>query len=463
MKAFMAKYKVLLPLLVGLALASACEIEEVVDPNNPSLASVTNNATKAEIQSLVTGLEARNRDYFGNATQMFGVFGREVYAYFGSDPRFAADWLGVNITETYPDFFGSGGTYVNPYLGVKQANTLIKSANNTSALSTTEASAVSGFAKTIKAYQLLWPLNQQYQNGIRLDVEEPLNPGPILSYAESLSGIRAICDQGFTELSAGGTTLPFSLSSGFSGFNTPAGLAKVNRAIAARLALYAGDWQGALTALNASFMDLNVDAASASKMDVGPRHVYGNAPDVNNPLFYPFDQNTSTILIVHPALIENALPGDQRVVKKFGRRVNNPVRNPGIRLNGNGDQIAGEYQDIRWSSNIAPIPFIRNEELILIYAEAQARLTNPTEAVRAINIVRNTWGVGDYTGATDTESLVNEILFQRRYSLWAEAGHRWVDLRRTNRLNGTFVDLREGGKLFTQVARRTSETNWDNQ
>lgn len=456
-------YQLYLPLLVlGLLTFSACEIDEVNDPNNPSLGSVSENATKAELQVLITGLEARHRGYFTNATQLFGTFGREVWPYFGSDPRFQTDWLGTGISETYPDFFASAGTYVTPYAAVKTANVLIEAAQNSTNLTTEEADATVGFGQTIKGYQLLWPLMQQWDNGIRVDVEEVLNPGPTLSRPEALSAIRDIMDQGFDALTKGGNALPFELTTGWAGFNTPQGLAQVNRAIAARLALYDEDWQGALDALDNSFMDLDVNASSSDKMNIGPAHVYGESPDLNNPLYYPFDRNTSTILIAHPALIEDALPGDQRIPLKFARRVDNPVTNSEI-ADANGDLLVGEYQDNRWPSNTAPIPFIRNEELILIYAEAQAQLGNTGEATRAINIVRNTWGLADYDGATDTESLIEEILFQRRYSLWSEGGHRWIDLRRTGRLNEDYVDLRDRGTIFSQVSRRTSEINWDEQ
>ena len=105
-------------LLVLTSLVFACDVDEVVDPNNPSLGSVLTDASKAELQVLVTGLEARGRGYFTNATQMFGSFGREVWAYFGSDPRFQNDWLGLVRTETYPDFFASAGTYLTTYLAV---------------------------------------------------------------------------------------------------------------------------------------------------------------------------------------------------------------------------------------------------------------------------------------------------------------------------------------------------------
>ncbi|MEL6253739.1 MAG: RagB/SusD family nutrient uptake outer membrane protein [Bacteroidota bacterium] len=441
----------ILSMIFGLLTFSSCEIEEVVDPNNPSLGSVTNDASKAELQTLITGLEARHRGYFGSATQMFGSFGREVWAYFGSDPRFLSDWLGIGISATYPDFFASAGTFTTPYLAVKQSNVLIEAANASSSLTAQEASAYAGFANTVKGHQLLYPLLQQFNNGIRTDVADPLKPGPIQSFGEALTSIRGILDTGLGELNGAGSSLPFSLTAGYDGFDTPAALAQVNRAIAARAALYAGDYSGALTALNASFFDLNGD------LNMGPAHVYGEAPDVNNPLFYVFDQATNTILIAHPALIEDAIPGDARLAK-FAQRVNNPASNSGL-TDTNGQNIPGEYQDARWASNTAPIKYIRNEELVLIYAEAHAMTNNPTEAVNAINVIRNAAGIGDYTGGTSTDELIDEILFQRRYSLWAEAGHRWVDLRRTGRLNADNVDLRDQGTLFEQVARRVNEGN----
>lgn len=443
-----------------LASITACEVEEIVDPNNPSLGSVLNDASKAEMQTLVYGLEARHRDYLANAVQMFGAFGREVWPYFASDPRFIPDWLGIGRTETYTDFFTSAGTYVNPYIAVKQANVLIQSADNSTALSTAEKAGYKGFAKTIKAFQLLWPLMQQYQNGIRIDVSDPLNPGPRLGYTESLAAISEILADGLKDLNDAGSSFSYVLTDGFAGFDTPDGMKKVNRAIAARVALYAGNNQGALDALNASFLDLNVDAATADKMNAGPAHVYGEAPDINNPLYYPYDRPTTTILIVHPALIEDALPGDARVTNKFARRVANPVTSNALK-DAAGNLLVGEYQDNRWASNTAPVPFIRNEELILIYAEAKARTGQPTDAVEAINTVRNTWGLPNYGGAQTEDALIEEILFQRRYSLWGEGGHRWIDLRRTNRLNSTYIDLRDLGSIYTQVARRSSEINWD--
>ncbi len=454
----MKKYiKNIMYILGIVTLLGSCDYfnpDEVVDPNNPSIAGVLQDASKAELQTLVTGLEARHRVPFQNATEMFGSFGREVYAYFGSDPRFTEEWLGIKIDETYPDFFGSGGTFLSPYQAIKQGNVIIEAAQNTDVITAEERAGYIGFARTIMGFQYLYPLMQQWDNGIRIDVADPLNPGPILSYDEALTQIRELLEQGADDLTTAGSTFDFTLTSGFAGFNTPAGMLALNRAIAARVAVYNEDWQGALDALNASFMDLDGD------LTAGPAMVFGEAPDINNYFFYPLDAITNTILIVHPSMIDDALEGDLRLNKFYERQ--SPVTNVTVINTSTGELVPGAYQDNRWATNVEPVKFIRNEELVLLYAETNAQLGNTAEATSAINYIRNTWGLDDYAGATDTASLINEILFQRRYSLWAEGGHRWIDLRRYGKLD-EIPTQPEGGSVFTKISPRNSEINWESQ
>jgi len=93
--------------------------------------------------------------------------------------------------------------------------------------------------------------------------------------------------------------------------------------------------------------------------------------------------------------------------------------------------------------------------LILIYAEVQAQLNNTANAVAAINKIRNAASLGNYTGPTDLNSLITEILKQRRYSLFGE-GHRWVDMRRYNRLNELPID-RPGDDVWLQFPRPATD------
>ena len=70
---------------------------------------------------------------------------------------------------------------------------------------------------------------------------------------------------------------------------------------------------------------------------------------------------------------------------------------------------------------------------ILLYAEANIN-SNPGEAIAALNLIRESAGLDPYTGDTDAAALTDEMLNQRRYSLYAE-GHRWIDVRRYGRLD----------------------------
>ncbi|GMQ29429.1 RagB/SusD family nutrient uptake outer membrane protein [Algoriphagus confluentis] len=443
--------------LITAAVLASCnplQLDEVQDPNNPSVGSVANNATPQQIQFLVTGLESRHRGYVTNISQAWNTFGREVWYLNASDPRFQTDWLGQNGRVPDRSYFGfgstGGGSWATPYQAIKQADVLILAAQNTSLIPETSKSAVRGFAKTIQGYQFMIPANFVYENGIRVDVRDPLNPGPFVPYAQALDAIKAILDEGDADLAAAGTgNFPFILTRGFTGFNTIQGLRSVNRAIAARLNAYRKDWQGVLSALELSFMNLG------GPLQIGPSHPYGAAPDIFNPLFYVPDAAINTIIVVHPSMLDDATPGDLRVQNKFFQRTT-PVT-----VTTDAGALVGTHQDARWASNTVSIPFIRNEELILLKAEAHANLNQPALAVEAINIIRNAAGIGEYTGATTTEALIDEILYQRRYSLWAEPwGHRWIDARRYGKLSEIPTSY-DGGTVFTQFPHPQAELNWD--
>ena len=66
----------------------------MIDPNNPSMAVYTQNATLGEIQNLVDGTEAAMRSDLNNYFDDDSVIGREYYRYSGSDPRLTSDLLG---------------------------------------------------------------------------------------------------------------------------------------------------------------------------------------------------------------------------------------------------------------------------------------------------------------------------------------------------------------------------------
>jgi hypothetical protein len=445
---------VLIPAVLGFTACNPLQLDEVLDPNNPSLASVETNATKEQVQFLLTGLEASHRSYVVNISQAWNTFGREIWYLNASDPRFQTDWLGQAGRVPDRAYFGfgttGGGSWGAPYQAIKQADVLISSSNGSTLLVDAEKKAVSGFAKMIQGYQFMIPANFVYENGIRIDVKDPLKPGKFVKYDEALNHIKSVLDQADQDLAAAGSgAFPLKLTPGFAAFNTIPNLRKVNKAILARLNAYRKDWQGILTALDGSFMEMG------GNLNAGPAHPYSGPPDAFNPLFYLPNAAVNTIIVVHPSMIDDATAGDLRVSRKFFKR-NTPVV-----VTTDATPLSALYQDARWTSNTAPIPFIRNEELILLKAEAHANLGQTTEAVNAINVIRNAASIGNYTGATTKDALINEILYQRRYSLWAEPwGHRWIDARRYNKLNEIPTSY-DKGTIFKQFPHPQAEVNWD--
>ncbi len=86
------------------------------------------------------------------------------------------------------------------------------------------------------------------------------------------------------------------------------------------------------------------------------------------------------------------------------------------------------------------IPIIRNEELILLRAEANIGLGMLAEAQDDINVVRSAAGLPDIDINNPPQgSALDQLLYEKRYSLFLE-GHRWVDMRRYGKLNELPID-----------------------
>ncbi len=404
----------------------SCTFDDQIDPNRPSLAGVLNNASENQLNNLVVGIESAMRNNLAIQTTASGTLGRELYL-FDADPRNTGDLLGANGSQLDNNSFYTTAPWRGRYLAIKNANILLEALENTDAVTDSEKNGYRGFAKTVIAYELIQVLKSY--NQARIDVSDPNNLGPILGFDAALAQVRSLLDEANSNLSSAGSSFAFPLA-GFDGFNTPSGFAEFNRAVAALAAVYDGDGSGALTALSNSFFDLNGD------LTVGPEHVYSLASgDLTNGLFKIVDNNGDQI-IVHDSFIADAEAGDSRVDAKTVIRANPTTQ----------DGLSGDYQTALYATNISPIDIIRNEELVLLYAEASILAGNLGDAETALNIIRSSASLGPYAGPLTADALTTELLMQRRYSLWAE-NHRMFDLRRYNLSNTLPID-RAGDQIF---------------
>ncbi len=429
------KYILFLSLVIA---AGSCNIDDVSNPNGSSIQGFDTDASKSALQTLVTGIEDLARQEIGFYYDVVSIVGREYYFFTGSDPRYTGEVLGKGASQLDNAGFYGTRPYLGRYRTVKTANVLIDGATNSSLITTEELNGYLGFAKTFQAYELLIAATLQFENGIRIDVSDAENLGPFVDYGNALAAIQSLLSEAAGDLNSAGGSFPFSLSSAMAGFNTPDTFVTFNRALAARVSLYQGNSSEALSNLTGSFMDLSGD------LDVGPARFYSTAGgDFANNLFRVPDQ--ADAIIAHPSFVADATDGDSRLGKVLER--------PSGTLTLDG--LSGDFDVWVYQSLTDFVPFMRNEELVLIYAEANVG-SNNAEAVRAINVIRANAGIAAYTGAMDSNALVNEILYQRRYSLFGE-GHRWIDMRRLNRLNDLPLD-RVDDDVWVQFPRPVSET-----
>ena len=450
---------------ISLSGCSYFELEKLEDPNNPTLESATDNPSKQKLDQLSTGVFSDLRTNVDGIVwyhQIAGIIGREVYVLSTSDARYVNEPLGTGPFSNN-DFLST--RYFTTYSSARRtARILGQAAANSQLISAEQKNAYTALAKTAEAYAMLVLSDLQYENGLRIDVADPTKPGKIKPYPEVLGAIKALLDDAATLLGQSGTSLPFPVPAGFrtaaltggSTFSTSANFLKFNRALAARLGVRlanvsGGSYSYALAAANASFKDI------AGPLTAGPRFEYGvTRPDVVNPLFTVANSNGGTVTVANPRFLSEIRTGDTRRSKVRSRT---SISRFGITSNS---------EPALYASNGDPIPVIKNEELILIAAEAHAKLGDIPQAIVEINSVARGYGLTYAPTNPTVDDVIDEILYQRRYSLFFE-GQRWVDLRRLGKLDN--LNVGATGKtetvngvqstILTSLPLPFAEVTWD--
>jgi hypothetical protein len=398
-----------------LATLAGCGELGISNPNNPSLADAAGSPNRETVALLAQGLLRGTRINVGESIRWLGAFGREGYPMAATGASLPGSVRDPLVFDGFP----GNVLYADPYRNILGANILLEVLPNTPGLSDAEKRAVQGFTKTIIAYDLLQVIVTRDRFGAPVDVKTDPNAAlaPILPRDEVYTRIARLLDEGRTDLLAGGTAFPFRLTAGLTAFSTPATFARLNRALAARVAAYRGRWQEVLTALEGSFL------STTAPLNSGAYHVYSTASgDLPNPNFRP------DLLWAHRRLRTEA---QRRADGSLDLRAQQKlVTVPTFTLIG----ISSDVQFTVYDSPNAPIPWVKNEELILLRAEGQLGLGNRAAAIADLNFIRvNSGGLAplpaDFSG-----DLIGELLYNRRYSLLWEGGHTWIDMRRYGRL-----------------------------
>ncbi|WP_052519656.1 RagB/SusD family nutrient uptake outer membrane protein [Archangium violaceum] len=419
--------------LCATAMLGGCGDLTVPDLNNPSLDSFQQTPTRTAVINASTGLLIGTRAGMTNQNgyvALMGVLGRESLVLDSADPRYVGEMLAGPALNGGSPAFG-GNFWDNPYANIRNANTLLNALEKVEGVTEAEKNAIRGFAKTIQALDFLVIVNTRDTNGAPIDVNRPFGAplAPIETKEKVLAHIATLLDEAKAHLEAGGTAFPFPMSSGFRDFEprtdgkvidiTVPNFIKVNRAIKARVDVYRERWEEALVDLEESFLDID------APLDLGVYHAYGTGSgDVKNTLNGPN-------IFANPILLEDAKQPDGSLDARVGRKVKDS-ENPG-ELPGVIEKYSKGFA--QYTADTASIPIIRNEELILLRAEANIRLERYETAMADINTIReDSGGQAPIPEVLEGELAINELLYQRRFSLLMEGGHRWIDMRRYGKL-----------------------------
>jgi hypothetical protein len=444
----MHKRTLTLLLALGVAATACKDSTSVIDLNNISQeTALAGGLTPTTTQLLATGLVNASRTELDGRYLVFTeTMARDFYRLDNAENRYITELIG-SVPADYSAFTG-GGAFTNMYVTIRTGNTLLNNLSSATYLSAAQVSATKGFVQTMKALAYYRVLETRDTLGIAFDVNHPVNdpPAGFECKPNVLAEISLLLDSANTNLlAAGATSFPFSLQSGFTGFDTPATFAKFNRGLKGKVELYralpqgnrtkatgAAGFNAAIAAINASF------ASPTAPMNLGPYYNYSTAPgDQNNPIA---DAN----IYLNPFVNDSIQAGDKRKAKIF-------AVSPKSLSN-----VTGSYKTTETDPSGAltkPIPILTNAELLLLRAQAEIELGQFAAATADINAVRTTdGGLPAYTVPfIDKASAIKAVLYEKRYSLLATSAHRLVDLREYGLLNASAGPGRSTGDIFQSV------------
>lgn len=394
---------------------TACDLT-VPDFNNPSVQDLQTNPTSAAVAAAAQGLLFDTRLTAADMVQWVGAFGREVYPMAPTGSSLPGS---VRDPWTQTLFVGTQ-VWGEAYKNIRNANLLLE-ALAASELPEADKAAVRGFAKTIQAYDLLHIAVTRRMLGAPIAVGSDPNepPAPIVSETEVYGHVIGLLDEARGDLQAA-SSFPFGVTAGLANFSSPGDFIRLNRAIKARAEVHRSGWSAALQAVAESFM------ATSMPLDYGAQHSWSvNSGDLVNPA------NRPDLLWANTRFRNEAQPRadgspDLRFQNKF-KLV------PAYQLL----EVSSDLQYTLYESPSAPFVWVKNEELILIRAEANLAMGNRAAAIEDINLIRTTSGgleplPDPYPGSDD--DLLNELLYNKRFSLVFEWGHTWIDMNHYGKL-----------------------------
>ena len=448
----MIKKKTIRRLVLGSLVIALPACKDLTSPNFNfgDVDELAENPSRASTQATAQGLLIGARLYIGTGPNdiltALGEMGRESYNHDNQDPRFESEYLRGPLNPASPAF--GGNFWAEPYANIKLGQIVLQSLEvlpddpaKSTGFTQQEKEYLRGFVKTVQAVDFLWIVNTRDETcGCPITIPEGTStePEPAVGKDQVFGKIVQLLDEAKGHFAAAGNVAaPIGLPSGFDGFQSPAGMLEFSRGLRARVAVYTGDFSAALSALAESFLD------TGASMEFGVYYSFSPlSGDRANGYFQPGgDPN----LRAHPSIRFDAelqadgVTPDDRLVRKTRPIASRSFQ--GLCTTGSLFPVCDVGFNLYLGQSV-PIPWIRNEELILLRAEANIGLGNLGAALTDINVVRAVSGkLAPLASLGTPAEALDQLLYEKRYSLLWEGGHRWIDRRRYDKFDTLPLDL----------------------
>jgi len=450
----MKRYTTLVLAAAALVVAG-CKDNPVANPiDAPTVDALSGALTRVTLQQLVIGALAQDRasaNAFAYAIET-GIWGRDVYRIDASEPRFVQETLGGNPD---PGSFAGGGAWAGYYTALRAENNAILALANATASSftTAEINATRGFLRTMKALEYWRVIEMHDTVGAVIQTDDASALNDLNCKTKVLTYIAALLDSANADFTAaGGTTkVPFKLPSGFTAFgrdySTVANLVRFNRGLKGKVDFYRGmDHQNpqpalfptAIAELTAALGGVAAGAVPPADFTKGAWYVMVPGGSENTP-----NTISDTKIGLNPKIVDSVQAGDTRASKMVLRT----------------DTLSGFGLSTRYTfigavpstaNQARPLAIMRDEELVLLRAQAEIEAGQLANAILDINDVRTSYGLAPVAPATKT-AAIDALLYEKRFSFLFDGPHRVNDLRAYGRLNATYFAAETSSDPYNQA------------
>lgn len=429
-----------------ISLLSSCEDFLEVETPNDKLDSKTVFANDHTAQSALQGIynQLFNVGFFNGGSQSVSFTGglsADTYTLTST----TQDLVEFQQNQISPDNNINLSLWSGAYNIIYQANAVLKGVRDNNRLSTSVKDQLEGSSKFIRAFTYFYLLNLYGEVPLILDTDYEDNS------LASRSSMNLIYTQILQDLEDAETLLDENYRNGER--------THLNRyaaqAMLARVHLFLENWQEA-----ENYSSQIIDASSYEILDDLNEVFLANSPEALwqiSPIGWgnSFTHTREGNLLVKTPTSNTPVVLSQDLLNAFiyeeDKRLTDWVD---YFINGT-DTLYYPYKykiqfDSSGSSIVEYSTVLRLAEQYLIRAEAKARMGNLEGAIEDLNVIKSRAGeplMGFSENNITVNTLLEEILLERRREFFSEWAHRWMDLKRFDK---------------TDVLQDKENSNWTN-